>query len=70
MFQRFYFLSVLLLMGRLTVNDVFPIFATSIEERVVERVSDPNIEVGCFFKNPGLQECFQTICPFLPFPYL
>ena len=48
--------SVLFLMGKLTVNDVFPIFTTSTEERMVERVSKPNIEVGCFAKNPGLLE--------------
>ena len=47
-------ISVLLLMGRLTVNNVFPIFATSTEDKTVERLSDPNIEVGHFSKNPDL----------------
>ena len=63
-------ISVLLLMGRLTVNDVFPIFATSTEDKAVERLSDPNVEVGCFSKNPGLQGYSQIVYPFLPFPYL
>ena len=60
--------SVLFLIGKLTVNDVFPIFATSTEERMVERVSKPNIEVGCFSKNPGLQEYSRIVYPFLLFP--
>ena len=63
-------LSVLLLIGRLIVNDVFSIFATSTEERIVERESDPNIEVGHSFKNPGLREYFQIICLFLLSPCL
>ena len=33
-------LFVLFLMGRSMVNDVFPMFATSTEERIVESVSD------------------------------
>ena len=63
-------ISVLLLMGKLTVNDVFPIFATSTEDKAVERLSDPNVEVGCFSKNPGLQGYSRIVYPFLPFPCL
>ena len=63
-------ISVLLLMGRLTVNDVFPIFATSTEDKAVESLSDPNVEVGRFSKNPGRQGCFRIVCLFLLYPYL
>ena len=68
LFQRFCFLS-LFLIGRLTVNDVFPIFATSTEDKTVERLSDPNIEVGRFSKNPGLQGYSRIVYPFLLSPY-
>ena len=62
-------LSVLLFMGSSIVNDAFPISATSTEERVVERVSDPNVEVGRSLKNPDLQVFLQTVCLFLPVPF-
>ena len=44
--------SVLHIMGRSTVNDLFPISATNTDESIVE--SDPNVEVGRSFKNPHL----------------
>jgi hypothetical protein len=53
----------------LTVNDVFPMFATSTEDKVIERLSDPNVEVGRFSKNPDLQGYFRIVCPFLLFPF-
>ena len=56
-------------MGKSTVNDVFPMFATSTEDKTMESLSEPNVEVGCFSKNPGLQGYSQIVYPFLPFPY-
>ena len=63
-------LSVLFLMSKLTVNDVFPIFAASPEERTVERVSKPNVKVGHFSENPSLQAHSRIVYSFLLFPYL
>ena len=50
-------LSVLHIMGRSTVNDLFPISARNTDKIIVE--SDPNVEVGRSFKNPRLQACCQ-----------
>ena len=61
-------ISVLLLIGRLTVNDVFPIFSTSTKDKTVERLSDPNVEVGRFSKNPSLQGYSQRVYPFFLSP--
>ena len=63
-------ISVLLLMGKSTVNNVFPMFATSTEDKTMESLSEPNVEVGCFSKNPGLQGYFRIVYPFRLSPCL